>query len=151
MREHRKAILWTVTTLLVLPMLFVAGLYITHPRDEDQFMAAMNRSDFPDDWQAFVDDQGEAFFLDEGDRACRWLSDQSVAGLSGNDSVSLHNRMDRYLDETSNVDPAWELPNTDFEGRRLVAAAGWNNLCEATLLVHQPYNPWNDPAGDGED
>jgi len=146
MRRHRKAILWTVTTLLVLPMLFVAGLYITHPRDEDQFMAAMSRSDYPEDWQKFVAEQGEAFFLAEGDRACRWLSDQSVAGFSTSDAASLHARMDRYLDETSNVDPAWKLPHTNFNGRRLVASAGWNNLCEATLLVHQPYNPWRDTS-----
>jgi hypothetical protein len=58
--------------------------------------------------------------------------------------------MDRYLDETSNVDPAWELPHTDFEGRRLAAAAGWTHLCEATMLVHQPYNPWADTDGDDD-
>ena len=62
-RKHRKAILWTVTSLLVLPMLFVAGIYITHPRNEDRFMAAMDRADYPDDWLAFVAERGEAFFL----------------------------------------------------------------------------------------
>lgn len=147
-RKHRKAILWTVTSLLVLPMLFVAGIYITHPRNEGRFMAAMERADFPDDWQAFVADRGEDFLLTEGDRACDWLSDQSFALLNGSDSVSLQNRMNRYLDETSNVNAAWVLSETTFDGRRLAAAAGWNYLCEATLLVHQPYNVFGDPGGD---
>ena len=56
--------------------------------------------------------------------------------------------MNRYLDETSNVNAAWELTETTFAGRRLVAAAAWNYLCAATMIVHQPYNPFGDPGGD---
>lgn len=144
--RSRKTLLWIVTAMIVLPMLFVAGIYITHPRNEGRFMAAMERSDFPHDWQTFVDERDEAFFLHEGDRACSWLAAQSIAGLRGGDSYTLQARMNQYLDQTSNVNSAWELDDTEFAGRRLVAASAWNNLCGATLIVHQPYHPLGEPT-----
>lgn len=144
--RSRKTILWVVTSLVVLPMLFVAGIYITHPRDEDRFLAAMDRSDYPEDWLKFVNERDKSFFLHEGDRACRWLSKQSIAGLNKGESYTLQARMNRYLDETSNVNSAWELNETVFAGRRLVAGAAWNYLCGATMIVHQPYNPFSDPT-----
>lgn len=129
-------------------MLFVAGIYITHPRNEDRFIAAMDRSDYPQDWLTFVNERDDAFFLREGDRACSWLAAQSIAGLRSGDSYTLQSRMNEYLDETSNVDGAWELNDTVFAGRRLVAASAWNNLCGATLIVHRPYEPFGDPNPD---
>jgi hypothetical protein len=127
-------------------MLFVAGIYITHPRDEDQFMAAMQRADYPQDWLEFVSERDDSFFLHEGDRACQWLREQSIPAFRQAESLSLQARMTRYLDETSNVDGAWELDETVFAGRRLVAAAAWNNLCAATLIVHRQYDPFGDPS-----
>ena len=53
--------------------------------------------------------------------------------------------MDQYLDQTANVDSAWELDDTVFAGRRLVAASAWSHLCSATLIVHRPYHPFGDP------
>ena len=146
--HKRKAILWVVTSILVIPMLFVAGIYITHPRNEDQFMAAMQRADYPHDWLTFVADQDESFFLHEGDRACHWLRHQSFAGLRKAEDLTMQARMDQYLDETSNVDGAWELSDTIFAGRRLVAASAWNNLCGATMIVHRPYTPFSDPENE---
>lgn len=130
-------------------MLFVAGIYITHPRNEDRFLAAVDRSDYPHDWQKFVAARDQSFFLHEGDRACDWLAAQSIAGFHGGDSYSLHARMSRYLDETSNVDSAWELSGTVFAGRRLVAGAAWNYLCGATMVVHQRYTLLGSSSDDG--
>ena len=146
--RSRKTILWIVTSLLVLPMLFVAGIYITHPRSEDEFMASMQRADYPQEWLEFVSDRDESFFLHEGDRACHWLRQQSIAGMRTSHSYTLKARMDEYLDETANVDSAWELDETVFAGRRLVAAAAWNHLCGATLIVHRPYYVLGDPNND---
>jgi hypothetical protein len=145
--RSRKTILWVVTSLLVLPMLFVAGIYITHPRSEDQFLASMQRADYPQEWLEFVSDRDDEFFLHEGDRACHWLREQSIAGLRTGNSVSLRALMDEYLDVTANVDSAWELDETVFAGRRLVAASAWSNLCGATLIVHRPYHPFGNPNG----
>ena len=81
-------------------------------------------SRLPDDWLAFVPTAVRTFFLHEGDRACHWLGEPVVRRPERAATRHPAGRMNRYLDETSNVDSAWELGDTVFAGRRLVAAAG---------------------------
>lgn len=131
---------WVVAAIVVLPMLFVAGIYVTHPRNEGQFIGQLHKSTLPPVWTSFVEDHDDKFLIDEGDRACKWLSDQPIAFLSSAQKYELAHVMDRYLAETKQ-DPDWDM-GSDFAARRLVAAAAWNDLCQATMLIHRPYHPF---------
>jgi hypothetical protein len=128
---------------VLLPLVFVAGIYATHPRSENAFIGELHDSSFPRVWAAFVDQHDDDFLITEGDRACNWLSAQPMALTRSSSRYEMGNVMDRYLTETQE-DPDWQFG--DFAARRVVAAAAWNHLCEATLLMHRPYHPF---GGDG--
>ena len=130
-----------VIGIVALPMVFVAGIYVTHPRNEGRFLAQLSNSAFPRVWTTFLSDHDNAFFVKEGDRACTWLAAQPMAWVRNAPKYQLQNVMDRYLAETKQ-DTDWDMGATDFAARRVVATSAWNNLCEATLLIHQPFTPW---------
>lgn len=136
----RWIIAGVVAAVVLLPMVFVAGIYVTHPRKEGQFIGELHNSSLPDVWTSFVGDHDDKFLIEEGDRACHWLSDQPYALFSNASRYQLASLMERYLAETQ------EAPDWDFDGhfspRRLVAAAAWSHLCEATVLVHRTYRPF---------
>jgi hypothetical protein len=141
MRRTRWIGVLGVLGILAIPFVFVAGIYATHPRNEGRFIAQLNNTDFPHVWNSFLADHDNAFFLKEGDRACAWLRQQPIAFVRTSSKYQLGNVMDRYLAQTKQ-DVDWDMGSTDFAARRVVAVSAWNNLCEGTLLLHQPYTPW---------
>jgi hypothetical protein len=134
---------WAVAAAVLLPMVFVAGIYVTHPRNESGFIGQLHSASLPDVWITFVDDHDDTFLIEEGDRACRWLSAQPLPFMSSANKYELENMMDRYLAETKE-DPDWDMRGANFAGRRVVAASAWNHLCQATMLIHRPYHPFGD-------
>jgi hypothetical protein len=138
-----------VAAIVLLPMVFVAGIFVLHPRSENQFIGELHNDTLPEVWTSFVDQHDEGFLIDEGDRACRWLSDQPFALFSNARRYQLASLMERYLAETQE-DPGWDFDGR-FSPRRLVAAAAWSHLCEATVLVHRPIHPWGNSDLDPRD
>jgi hypothetical protein len=141
MRRSRWIALLVVIAVVLIPVVFVAGIYATHPRNQNRFMAQLSNEAFPRAWSTFMSEHDENFFVKEGDRACSFLSQQPIAGIRQSRSYQLSSLMDRYLAETKE-DSDWSMGATDFSPRRVVATSAWNNLCQATLLIHQPYRPW---------
>jgi hypothetical protein len=136
----RWIIAGALAAVVLLPLVFVAGIYATHPRDESAFVGTLHNASFPDVWTTFVDAHDDKFLITEGDRACEWLKAQPMALTRTSPRFEMANVLDRYLTETQeNRD--W-IVGEGFAARRLVAVAAWNNLCEATLLMHRPYRPF---------
>jgi hypothetical protein len=141
----RWIVTWVVAALVLLPVAFVAGIFVTHPRDEAQFIGELNNASFPQVWTSFVDSHDADFLIYEGDRACTWLSSQPYGLLRSAQKYQLTDVLDRYLAETKQ-DDEWTIGD-NFAGRRVVATSAWNHLCAATRLVHQPYRPFGGDNG----
>ena len=135
----RWIIAGVVAAIVLLPMVFVAGIYVLHPRSENQFIGELHNDTFPEVWTSFVAQHDDEFLIDEGNRACSWLSAQPYPLFSNSSRYQLASLMERYLAETRES-PGWDLQGR-FAPRRLVAAAAWSHLCEATVLVHRPLRP----------
>lgn len=140
----RWIIAGAAAALVLLPLVFIGGVYATHPRNEGQFIAELGNQELPVVWTSFADDHSPKFMLTEGDRACAWLSAQPMALFRQSERYQLATLMERYLAETAG-DPEWNF-HGQFPARRLVAAAAWSHLCQATLIMHEPHNPFGDDA-----
>lgn len=111
---------------------FVAGVFITHPRDEVQFVHYVRKYGDYDGKRArtsATDDQ----LVAAGDRACDWLRKQKPA-LWRDDPAHTINGLYPVYRKSSDRDDR-KLPEA-------VVPGAWRELCPAVKVLIEPHRPW---------
>lgn len=124
----------------------VAGVRLTHPRDEADFLLAADQIRSADVTVPGEDDA----LLREGDFACRWLDLQDRAFWNHGPWYNRDSVLDRYVGETRPVDVgAWGPPAQASVSRARIADAAWSQLCGGTWYWHRPHGPSLGTGGGG--
>ncbi len=128
-----------VTALLALPVT-VVGVHVTHPRDEDGYLAYLKQYGDRQNGRPLAVLPPTADLVAEGDAACDWLREQPYALWRHDPEYRELVVYERYVRQVENRLPAWgdELPD-----RRSVTGAAWTHLCPAEWELRQPRrNPF---------
>lgn len=130
-------------TFVLLVMATVIGVYVTHPRDEQGYVAYLQKYG-----RGHAKDRPElpptAALVVEGKAACAWLGDQSPALWRTGNAHRFPAVMTRYQHATAGHRAAWGDARPDHLS---VATAAWHYLCPATWQLHKPHYVFSQPGG----
>ncbi len=121
----------------------IAYLYVSHPRDEGNFLRRVERH-WNDDLKAYVD-QTPARVVSEGDRACEWLAEQDwvLPDFSGDVAADVTGvgLLARFTQETRGEE---RLSFDEYQGRitRFIGLAAWQDLCGVTFELRHTHHPF---------
>ena len=141
MRKAGVVAVVVAAAVVLSPAVAVAGVHVTHPRDEaaflDYFDGHLSGEDTPPTPMPSTD-----ALLEQGDRACAWLATQPWAMLRTDEKFRFAAMADQYLDQMS--------PHSDrvgpFPTQYDVAGAAWTYLCPATRYLQKPHYVFNQPG-----
>lgn len=106
----------------------VAIIFLTNPRDEDDFLAY-----YEERGPQLTENRSERL-LRSGDAACDWLNSHIAVLLKPGTDVGARELAQRYADETG--------------GSRVNAVVAFDTLCGGTTVVIQTTHPWQLLSGD---
>ncbi|MEU7574244.1 hypothetical protein [Micromonospora sp. NPDC049240] len=140
-RRHLRTVLGlAVAGVLAVALTVVLGVHVTHPRDEDGYLAYLRQYGDRQSDEPLPTLPPTADLIAEGDAACGWLREQPYA-LWRHDrryrELVVHQR---YLDHLGDRAPRWGSALPDLAS---VAGAAWSHLCAADRELRQPRrNPF---------
>lgn len=110
----------------------VAAVYVTHPRNDEGYLAYVDRYGNYDG-RSLQHPPPATVLLAAGDRACDWLGRQPPALWRDDRRRTVGSLLARYDSEMPRADRA--LPET-------VPAGAWAHLCPATREFVEPHRPF---------
>jgi hypothetical protein len=106
----------------------VFGVHVTHPRDEDGYLAYLARYGDPDTAGPVPALPPTADLIAEGDAACDWLREQPFALWRTNPECRYPALYGRYRRHDAGRVPRW---GTAPPGTGNATTAAWHYLCAA--------------------
>ena len=135
-----RRLAYLLVIVVVLAGVGVGLIFVTHPRDEDAFLA----------YYAEYDREAAKHperLLESGDAGCDWLNDQVPVVFQPTTQVGDYDLVRRYEPEDAN---ARRDARRDTSLARRDAAVAFDTLCGGTHLLIQITHPWEPFTSPGD-
>ncbi|MEV5823818.1 hypothetical protein AB0L22_32175 [Micromonospora haikouensis] len=135
MRKRTRVVLGLVTAAALAAPVAVAGVHLTHRRDEDGYLAYLKEYGDPHSDAPVPVLPPAADLLAEGDAACDWMREQPYALWRTEPRYHFVAVHERYLQRVAGHPPRW---GTGLPDINMVVAGAWAYLCPADWELRQP-------------